>query len=187
MGEWGNGTRDLHVVLHAGSINNGPRRAAPQQSKCEAHLTMDLSALLPQETDSEAGTVALGAKLAAHLEAGDVVALSGDLGSGKTQLVKGIAEGLELDPAVVTSPTFTLVHEYGGEPPLVHIDLYRLDDPDDLIRIDLDDRLMDESVLAIEWPEVAADLLPDDTVYLRFTHLGGDRRRIEQVDNLSVG
>lgn len=142
--------------------------------------------LLPAETASEAETIVLGREVAATLGSGDVLALSGDLGAGKTQLVKGIAEGLGLDPSVVTSPTFTLVHEYGGDPPLVHIDLYRLDDPDDLIRVDLDDRLMDESVLVIEWPEVARNLLPEDTVHLRFTHLGGDRRRIEQVESLSV-
>lgn len=144
-------------------------------------MLTDLTSILPTETASEAETVALGARLATHLVAGDVVALSGDLGAGKTQLVKGIAGGLGLDPVVVTSPTFTLVHEYGGDPPIVHIDLYRLDRPDDLIRVDLDERLMDESILVIEWPEIAAGLLPQDTVHLRFTHLGGDRRRIEAV------
>ena len=87
---------------------------------------MDLSDLLPAETDSADATRALGRALAAHLEPGDVIALSGDLGAGKTHLVQGVAEGLGLDGGAVTSPTFALVQEH-GDGALLHLDLYRIE------------------------------------------------------------
>ncbi len=104
-------------------------------------------------SNSEAETRAIAARLAANLQPGVVLLLSGDLGAGKTAFTKGLAEGLGIDPGEVTSPTFTLVHEYrGGRLPLVHVDLYRLE------RADLDDLGMDSDlaalgVLAIEWSE----------------------------------
>lgn len=105
------------------------------------------------ETSSEAGTRAEAAALARRLEAGTVILLSGDLGSGKTAFVRGLAEGLGLDAGEVTSPTFTLVHEYrGGRLPLVHVDLYRLDEAD-LDEIGLDPDLAADGVVAVEWSE----------------------------------
>lgn len=128
----------------------------------------------------ESATRAAAAALAATLGAGDVVLLHGDLGAGKTVFVKGLAEGLGLDPDTVTSPTFALVHEYtGGRLPLVHLDLYRID------RIELDDvgfdpALAESGVLVVEWAErLARDVAGAVTV--RITDLGGDARRIETV------
>lgn len=104
-------------------------------------------------TRSEAATRAVAARLAATLAPGAVLLLSGDLGAGKTAFVRGLAEGLGLDAGEVTSPTFTLVHEYaGGRLPLVHVDLYRLDTAD-LDEIGLDPDVAAAGVLAIEWPE----------------------------------
>ena len=130
------------------------------------------------DSAGESATRAVAATLAATLVAGDVVLLHGDLGAGKTVFVKGLAEGLGLDPDVVTSPTFTLVHEYtGGRLPLVHLDLYRID------RIELDDvgfdpALAESGVLVVEWAErLARDVAGAVTV--RITDLGGDARRIE--------
>lgn len=104
----------------------------------------------------EAATRRVGAALARRLSPGDVVLLSGDLGSGKTVLVRGLAEGLGADPEEVSSPTFALVHEYGpaGRPPLlVHADLYRLPDEEVAVRgADLGLTERDDAVLAIEWP-----------------------------------
>jgi tRNA threonylcarbamoyladenosine biosynthesis protein TsaE len=102
---------------------------------------------------SEADTRAIAAALAATLRAGDVLFLSGDLGAGKTAFVRGLAEGLGIDPGEVTSPTFTLVHEYrGGRLPLVHVDLYRLDRAE-LDEIGLDPDLAAMGVTAVEWSE----------------------------------
>ena len=106
-----------------------------------------------QATHSEEETIALGRQLAAALSAGDVLLLSGDLGAGKTAFVRGLAQGLGIDEDEVSSPTFTLVHEYrGGRLTLYHVDLYRLDRAatDDL---GLDELGVADGVLAIEWPD----------------------------------
>ncbi len=104
-------------------------------------------------TQSEEDTIREAAALAATLEAGMILLLSGELGAGKTAFVRGLAQGLGVDPSEVTSPTFTLVHEYGGgRLPLIHVDLYRLERAE-LDEIGLDDDLAARGVVAIEWPE----------------------------------
>jgi len=142
---------------------------------------MTLADLLPAETASVAETLDLGRRLAEHLEPGDVVALTGDLGAGKTHLVKGAASALGVDPAEVTSPTFTIVQEHAdGE--LLHLDLYRLESDEDAARLGLGELLDGDAVAFVEWPERAAGGLPARTLWLRLTHLGGDRRRVELMD-----
>lgn len=129
------------------------------------------------ETTGEPGTLDAAAALAATLVAGDVLLLHGDLGAGKTVFVKGLARGLGLSPDVVTSPTFTLVHEYtGGRLPLVHLDLYRID------RIELDDvgfdpALAESGVLVAEWAARLARA-PSGAIQVRIVDGGGDRRTI---------
>ena len=111
-------------------------------------------------THSEAETEALGQELARELRPGSVVLISGNLGAGKTALVRGLAAGLGIDPGDVTSPTFTLVHEYrGGRLALYHVDLYRLD------RAAAEDLGLEElggadGALAIEWPDRLTHALP---------------------------
>jgi tRNA threonylcarbamoyladenosine biosynthesis protein TsaE len=113
------------------------------------------------------------------LRAGDVLALDGDLGAGKTQFIKGLAAGLGY-PGEVTSPTFTLVHEYtGGRLPLFHFDFYRLETDDDAIRIGFDDYLGAGGVLAIEWAGKFPVVLPSKTQRLKFSAGDGDERKIE--------
>ncbi len=138
----------------------------------------DLADLLPAETASADETRALGRQLAERLEPGDVLALQGDLGAGKTHLAKGIAAGLGLDPEAVTSPTFTLVQEH-GDGALLHLDLYRIESEEEVARLGLDELLDGDAVALVEWPDRGRDWLPARTVWLRLTHLGGDRRRIE--------
>ena len=105
------------------------------------------------ESRSEADTIQIGAAMAASLRPGAVLLLSGDLGAGKTAFVRGLADGLGIDPADVTSPTFTLVHEHRqGRLPLVHVDLYRLEKVD-LDELGMDSELAERGVLAIEWAE----------------------------------
>lgn len=142
-----------------------------------------LESFLPAVTHGPNETQALGERLAAHLRPGDVVTLTGDLGAGKTQLVKGMALGLGVDPETVTSPTFTLVQEYGApEPTLMHLDLYRLQREEELRALDLDDLLMRDAVVVIEWPALAEVLLPPETIRLHLEHGGGDTRRITRVN-----
>ena len=128
-------------------------------------------------SNSEAETRAIAARLASDLAPGDVLLLSGDLGAGKTAFVRGLADGLGIDPGEVTSPTFTLVHEYrGGRLPLIHVDLYRLDAAD-LDEIGLDQDLAAVGVTAVEWAERLSRPLPGATS-IRITDLGADGREI---------
>jgi tRNA threonylcarbamoyladenosine biosynthesis protein TsaE len=139
------------------------------------------------ESASPDATVALGEALGALLQPGDVVALFGELGSGKTVLVRGIAAGLGCRPDDVHSPSFTLVHEYpcpggsGGTAGLrlAHVDLYRLASGDELPGIGWDEYLGAGYVLAVEWPERALDWLPGDHLRLSIQAVGEDRRRVQ--------
>ena len=118
------------------------------------------SVVAGQITTSEEATQALARQLATVLKPGDVLLLAGDLGAGKTAFVRGLAEGLGIDPADVSSPTFTLVHEYrGGRLALYHADLYRLDRAatEDL---GLEELGVRDGVLAIEWPDRLTHALP---------------------------
>jgi tRNA threonylcarbamoyladenosine biosynthesis protein TsaE len=109
---------------------------------------------------SAEATQEFGASLAATCQAGEIYALHGDLGAGKTQIVKGFARGLGY-LGDVTSPTFTLLHEYqGGRLPLFHLDLYRLTGIEEAQRSGLDEYLPSEGITVIEWPERIADSLP---------------------------
>ena len=142
-------------------------------------------------THSESETSAVGREVAATLSAGAVVLLYGDLGAGKTALVRGLAEGLGVAPAEVSSPTFTLVQEYrGGRLTLFHVDLYRLNDPREIDDLGLEE-IGADAVLTIEWAEKlegAARLKPlpsEHIVQVRLTHGDGDTRRLSINDPIT--
>ena len=126
-------------------------------------------------------TIAFGHALAGTLEAGDVIALCGELGAGKTHLVKGLVAGLGAE-CPVTSPTFTLIHEYlGGRLPLFHADFYRLEEETDLMKIGLDDYLAVEGVVVIEWADKFPKALPTHTRWIEFRFLeDGTREATER-------
>jgi tRNA threonylcarbamoyladenosine biosynthesis protein TsaE len=109
-----------------------------------------------------------------------IFTLSGDLGAGKTQFVKGLARGLEIaDWYYLNSPTFTLINEYHGRLPLYHFDLYRLSDTAELFELGFTDYLAPPGVLAIEWPEKAYSLLSQDNlIVVDFTIVSSTRRRL---------
>jgi tRNA threonylcarbamoyladenosine biosynthesis protein TsaE len=128
-------------------------------------------------TVGEAETRAVAEALAGTLAAGDLVLLHGDLGAGKTVFVKGLAQGLGLDPGAVTSPTFTLVHEYlGGRLPLIHLDLYRLASTD-LDDVGLDPDLAARGVVVVEWAE-RLTRRPAGAIGIRIGDLGGEAREV---------
>ena len=121
----------------------------------------------------EASTAELGRSIAAALRTGDVMALEGPLGTGKTRLVRGIAAGLGLE-AEVTSPTFSLIHEYGGDPPLCHVDAYRLADGDEFLSLGISE-LWEEGIVVIEWASRVADVLPPETLWITGEAAAGGR------------
>ncbi len=131
-------------------------------------------------THSAAETVALGRKLAAKLKPPKLVVLSGELGAGKTTLVKGIAEGFEAAAEEqVTSPTFTLVHEYRGPKANVfHVDLYRVDTERELETLGLDDLFDERSVLLIEWGEKFARFERERDAEIVLERTGEDERKV---------
>jgi len=134
-------------------------------------------------THSAEETIAFGRSLAAELSPPLIVLLRGDLGAGKTTLVKGIAEGFGAARAEdVTSPTFTLVHEYRGPHiTLYHIDLYRIDTERELETLGLDDLLAPNSILLIEWGEKFPSLRHDQNLEISLERVGETERRIERT------
>jgi tRNA threonylcarbamoyladenosine biosynthesis protein TsaE len=139
-------------------------------------------------THSAEETIALGRKLAAMLAPPKLVLLRGELGAGKTTLVKGIAEGFHAATADnVTSPTFTLVHEYRGpEVNVYHIDLYRVDTPRQLETLGLDDLIAENSVLLIEWGDKFPRLQRDQNAEITLAHVGNERTGNERSIHLSI-
>ena len=128
-------------------------------------------------TRSEEETEALGERLAKCLRAGAVVALYGDLGAGKTAFVRGMARGLDIRESV-TSPTFTIVNEYPGDPALFHFDMYRLKNADELYGIGWEDYLDRNGICVTEWSERIEEALPEDAVRVRIRRLSDSERSV---------
>jgi tRNA threonylcarbamoyladenosine biosynthesis protein TsaE len=141
--------------------------------------------MLEVVTHSPDETLAFGRALARELQPPCLVLLEGELGSGKTTLAKGIVAGLgaarEED---VTSPSFTLVHEYGYAPRVYHVDLYRIDSPRDLDTLGLDDLWNQQATVIVEWGEKLGDSLEAPRVRVQLEYLTGEERRIrvERLD-----
>jgi len=129
-------------------------------------------------TSSAEETQALGERLGRALRAGDVVALQGELGSGKTTLIQGLARGLGRGPDTVKSPTFVLMREYPGEIPLIHIDGYRLSGAPQVSWLDTDLMFSPHKITVIEWAERFEGLLPEQHVAIHLAHVSANRRRL---------
>ncbi len=132
---------------------------------------------------SAAETIAFGKHLGARLRAGDLVLLVAPFGAGKTHLTKGIAAAFGVDEQEVNSPSFVLINQYEAgrvyrRMPIYHVDLYRIETPEELASIGLDDVLADDSLTIIEWAERAADRLPHEHLLIEMDVLGEDTRRI---------
>ena len=128
-------------------------------------------------SSSERETEALGARLAAVLPGGSVVAMYGDLGAGKTAFVRGMARGMGLD-CRVSSPTFPIVNEYLGKRELIHFDMYRIGGADELFDIGWEDYLNRGAVCAVEWSENVEDAFFGDEIVVRMEKLGDTERKI---------
>ena len=138
----------------------------------------------PQRLASEEEAIAFGRVLAATLRPGTVVALVGGLGAGKTHVTKGLAAGLGY-PGEVTSPTFTLVHEYTAPAmrlPVYHFDFYRLRSQDEVLGLGWDDYIDAGGVCVVEWADLFPNLLPPGTLWWRLTTLDDGSRRVERIE-----
>jgi tRNA threonylcarbamoyladenosine biosynthesis protein TsaE len=135
-------------------------------------LTIRLITNSPEETQG------IGLLLGRLCQSGDVILLDGDLGTGKTCFVQGLAQGLEVD-STVTSPTFVLIAEYSGRLSLYHMDLYRL--ADGLVKFDLglDEYFYGDGVTVVEWPKYGGEDIPAECIWLHFEHKEFDQRTIE--------
>lgn len=126
---------------------------------------------------TESDTEALGRQLAPLLRAPAFVALNGDLGAGKTVLVRGLGKALGIsDP--IKSPTFTIVSEYASDPELLHFDAYRLSDADELYAIGFSDYLAHPAILMMEWAELVQNALPKERLEIRIAGSGGEERTL---------
>jgi tRNA threonylcarbamoyladenosine biosynthesis protein TsaE len=138
-------------------------------------------------TESAKETIELGRKIASVLHGGLIVALTGPLGSGKTHLIKGIAQGLDApDPTKVNSPTFVLVNEYevrGGELTLYHIDAYRLNSPREFEQLGFEDFCRPDAIVLVEWADKILPALAGlELLRIELAHAGQDKRRIRIVN-----
>ena len=129
-------------------------------------------------THSEEATIDLGRQIARELPSRAAVLLIGNLGAGKTTLAKGIVSGLgATEPKEVSSPTFTLIHEYGGGR-VYHVDLYRLDRPEEVATLGLEEIFEKDAVVLVEWGERFPELMPAERIEIRLQRLGADDREI---------
>jgi tRNA threonylcarbamoyladenosine biosynthesis protein TsaE len=156
----------------SGRLAHGNDQKGPAVSPILTTNTLDII------SHSLAQTRRLGSRLGAHAQPGDVYCLEGELGSGKTSFVQGIAEGLGVT-VPVTSPTFVLANVYRGapgRPPLYHLDLYRISGPQEALDFGLEDYLYGEGVVAIEWPERIKEVLPPEHLWISFRYLDATKR-----------
>jgi len=129
------------------------------------------------QTNSAEQTIALGKSLGKGLRAGDVVALFGDLGAGKTTLTRGIAAGLGLE-ADVHSPTFTLIHEHPGAVPLYHVDLYRLASEEEVETLGIEEYIYSDGVTIVEWADRMRSMLPPERLDIDLRMTGDTEREL---------
>jgi tRNA threonylcarbamoyladenosine biosynthesis protein TsaE len=138
-------------------------------------------------SDSPARTFNIGCFIGQQLSAGDIIALTGELGAGKTSLTQGIASGLGVSKKYqITSPTFTLVNEYPGRLALYHVDVYRLAGSDDLLAMGYEDFFFGKGVTVIEWAEKIRDILPEESYLIRMIYVDENTRKIEIKGNDQV-
>ena len=134
------------------------------------------------QTSNTSETIRTGKRVGRLLQPGDVVALVGDLGTGKTQFIKGLAEGMGVGKATyVSSPSFTLINEYPGRIPLYHIDLFRLDSEKEAEGLGLEEYVRGNGIAAIEWADKISSLLPEELLSVKIHYTGEHTRSLEII------
>ncbi len=128
-------------------------------------------------SESDRETHAFGQAIGQVVTPGSVIALIGDLGAGKTCLVRGVADGLQIDPKLVSSPTFVLIQEYSGRLPLFHFDTYRLQSVDEFVDLGVEEYFDAGGVCVIEWADRVDAVLPDDVLQIDIEICGAAQRR----------
>ncbi|WP_428235823.1 tRNA (adenosine(37)-N6)-threonylcarbamoyltransferase complex ATPase subunit type 1 TsaE [Gracilimonas sp.] len=123
-------------------------------------------------------TIRIGFEFGKQLTPGDVVCLAGDLGAGKTHFVKGVASFFGIEPEKVSSPTYTLIHEYSGDTPVYHFDCYRLKHEQEALEIGAEEYFYGDGVCLVEWPEKIDGLIPEDAIWVEMSHLPENKRKI---------
>ena len=129
---------------------------------------------------SEGEMSALGQALAGELHAGDVIAMTGNLGAGKTALTKSIARGLGITE-MVTSPTFTILQEYRGRLPLYHFDVYRIEEEEEMFELGYEDYFYGQGVCVVEWADRVKGLLPENTLHVEISYGAGPEERLVRI------
>lgn len=135
------------------------------------------------ESSSEEETRRWGKKFGASLKKGDVVGIIGPFGAGKTRLIKAICENFGIPPGIVTSPSFTLIHEYSGTEKVVHLDTYRLETDTEFEMLDLDYYFDRKAIILIEWADRVSHLLPEATKMIEVKIKGKNKRKITLKEN----
>ena len=139
-----------------------------------------LAMALVFQTSSTSETIRMGKRLGRLLQPGDVVALVGELGTGKTQFIKGLAEGVGVGRTTyVSSPSFTLINEYPGRIPFYHIDLFRLESEKEADGLGLEEYVCGNGITAIEWADKIPSLLPDELLWVKIHYTGENTRTLE--------
>ena len=129
---------------------------------------------------STSETIRIGKSIGSRLLPGDVVALVGELGAGKTQFIKGLAAGVGIgNPTYISSPSFTLINEYPGEIPFYHIDLFRLEREKEAEELGLEDYFQGGGITAIEWADKIISLLPKEMLFIHIAYTGKNTRSLE--------
>jgi tRNA threonylcarbamoyladenosine biosynthesis protein TsaE len=134
------------------------------------------------QTKNTSETIRLGKRIGGHLSPGDVVALAGELGTGKTQLIKGLVAGVGAGkPTYITSPSFTLINEYRGKIPFYHIDLYRLNSEKEARELGLEEYFQGEGITAVEWADKIPSLLPKEMLSIHIHYTGKHTRSVQII------
>lgn len=134
------------------------------------------------QTGRAVETIRIGKSIGRRLLPGDVVALVGELGAGKTQFIKGLAAGAGIrNPAYISSPSFTLINEYPGKMTFYHVDLFRLGEEKEAEELGLEDYFQNKGITAIEWADKIPSLLPKELLLIRIAYTGRNRRSLEIV------